>query len=326
MIEMFEERLIIEAKNATQFKYRVSGLHPERNSIVYRGSDKLPELWEPLIVKDSFNHGGVLEVIAEDVNGNEVILRPGEFIDRDLARLLWSTIISFDIENSRGNTKYVVSSDNTMVYVPKCKVAIATGLPDGSVMSSIMGSDQSLRYTKCPFNVEHSAECQYPKCLAKMVTIPQPSIKAAKAAFRSAACVCLATERNRGRMLFFTNGPNHLNLVTLPQAAMNAWQSDYVQKLIDLIDLDQSWDTLIPDMSGEDARRIMDEKRLTLMGEEHNRLQTAEESYQIPDGVERIVEEEEKFLSSNIRIIRKKPKKDEVSSESAEEIDDEESE
>jgi len=282
------------------------GNHPEKGSTVFRPNDSLPEFWEPFRVIESVNNGGVLEIIAEDHKGDEVILKPGEWADRDLARRLWASIIRFDVESSKGITTYVVAGDNTIVYVPKCKLAIDTGLPDGSVMSSITGSDGTKRYTKCPYDAEDASGCKYPDCLTQMVTAPQPSIKAAKAAFRSSACVCFAVDRGKSKMLRLVNGPNHLNLVSIQQALAESWQSDYVNALASIVDEKDAWDDVIGGSTAAEAKEAFEKVRMTLMGEEKIRLDKADEMYSLSEGnVERALLEEEENLPENFRIKRK---------------------
>jgi hypothetical protein len=176
----------------------------------------------------------------------------------ELAQKLWATVVPFVIESSRGRSLYVLEGGNTMDYIPKCKQVIETGLPDASVMRAISG-ERSVRYTKCPFDATNSKECRYPECLRNMVATPQPSIKAAKAAFRDAVCVCLTRNIRDNKMLFLTNGANHLNLITVEQALESAWNPDWLRNLEPIVlgALTEGWDSLgYEDWNAQEAYQI----------------------------------------------------------------------
>lgn len=223
----------------------MKGNHPEQGMTVFRPvEDELPEAWEPLIVVESFQQGG-LKIKVQDRNGDRFVLAAGEWVDMNLSSELWATMIPFVIESSRGRSLYLLEGGNTMVYIPKCKLAVETGLPDASVMRAISG-ENSIRYTKCPYDAESGKECQYPKCTRNLVSQPQPSIKAAKAEFRDAVCVALTRNVRGNKMMFLTNGANHLNLITVEQAVETAWNANWLKELEPAVSgvFEHSWDSL----------------------------------------------------------------------------------
>lgn len=253
-----ENRLAIQAKNLTRLFYRIRGNHPERGTIVYRSIDEThPDLWESLVVTDAFQSSG-LKIEVQDKEKNIFTLALGEWIDMELAQKLWATVIPFVIESSRGRSLYVVEGGNTMVYIPKCKQVIETGLPDASVMRAISG-ETSIRYTKCPYDATNGKECRYPECIRNMVATPQPSIKASKAAFRDAVCVCLTRNIRDNKMLFLTNGANHLNLITVEQALESAWHPDWLKNLEPVVlgALNDGWDSFgYEDWNAQEAYQV----------------------------------------------------------------------
>jgi hypothetical protein len=182
-----------------------------------------------------------------------------------------------------------------MVYIPKCKIMIDSGLPDGSVMKAITSNSGNLRYTKCPAGAESVDDCEYPRCLAKMVSTPQPSIKAAKSAYRESVCVCLTKDAHGSKMLFLTNGANHLNLVPVDQAVDTAWSSDWLKNLQEILERLEI-----------DEPANLEEKLAILVGNEVLRITEAEEQYQFSTEVDPAIVPEE--LPENFSVKEKKPK------------------
>ena len=290
------ERLAMQARNLTALFNRAIGKYPEKGDLVFGAlSTEYPENWVPIEVDESYTISGGVEIHGHDSGNIPMQLNPGDWVDMDIARSLWGKVVPFTIESSRGKELFVVENSNTMVYVPKCKIMINTGLPDGSVMKAITSNSGNLRYTKCPVDAEGVDECEYPRCLSKMVTTPQPSIKAAKAAYRNSVCVCLTKEIQGASMLFLTNGANHLNLVPIEQAIDTAWSSDYLK------DFQETLERLEIVEPVNLAERIA-----VLTGEEILRISDAEEQYKFPveSEVPVIIDE----LPDNISFKEKKPK------------------
>lgn len=310
-------RLAIQAKNLTRLMYRIRGNHPEKGTIVYCPvEDAHPDLWKPLAVTDAFQSSG-LQIEVMDKEKNESVMPLGEWIDMELAQKMWATVVPFVIESSRGRSLYILEGGNTMVYIPKCKIVIETGLPDASVMRAISG-EKSIRYTKCPIGATESKDCKYPDCIRNMVATPQPSIKAAKAAFRDAVCVCLTRNIRNDKMLFLTNGANHLNLITIEQGLESAWNHDWLKNLEPIVlgILDEGWMSLSDeDWSAQEAYQInltelknLKDKRI----EERESFPDFDLEDEVPTKkvspkpmAEQSIEELEKNLPDNIRITRK---------------------
>lgn len=317
-----ENRLAIQAKNLTRLFYRIKGNHPEEGMIVYSPiEDAHPDLWEPLVVTDAFQSSG-LKIEVQDRNENTSTLALGDWVDMELVQKLWKTVVPFVIESSRGRSLYVLEGGNTMVYIPKCKLVIETGLPDASVMRAISG-ERTVRYTKCPYEVTSGSDCQYPDCIRNLIETPQPSIKASKAAFRDAVCVCLTRNIRDNKMLFLTNGANHLNLITIEQALESAWHSEWLKNLEPVVlgVLADGWMNL-----SDNEWNAQEAFQSNLRELEDLKVQRAEDLESLPelsseDGEvfveevpikpieEQSIEELEKNLPDNIKIKRKGKKK-----------------
>ena len=290
------ERLAMQARNLTALFSRAIGKYPESGDLVFGAlATEFPENWVPIEVDDAYTVSGGVEIHGHDSGNTPIQLSPGDWVDMDICRNLWGNVVPFTIESSRGRELFIVENSNTMVYTPKCELMISTGLPDGSVMKAITSNSGNLRYTKCPVAAESVDECEYPKCLSKMVTTPQPSIKAAKAAYRESVCVCLTKETQGTKMLFLTNGNNHLNLVPIDQAVDTAWNSDFLK------DLQEVLEKLEIEEPANLAERIA-----VLTGNEVLRIQEAEEQYKfsVAEEVPVILDE----LPDNISIKEKQTK------------------
>ena len=291
------ERLAIQGKNLTALVYRALGLHPESGSIMFEPVNDWPETWIPIRVVEAFAHSGGIEIHGKDVDGQEVVLKSGEWVDRKLAEDLWDVVIPFSVESSRGTELWIVEQRNTMVYTPKCALMISTGLSDASVMKSITSSNGSVRYTRCPIDARGPSECQYPHCLAAMLDNAQPSIKAAKAAFRESVAVALTRNAGNSKMLFLTNGANHLNLVTPEQGVETAWSSGWIQNL-----------RTIMLAVGMEVPSSLEEKLSALTTIEETRAKEVEEAFN-EAMVEQVISEEVSEAPENIVLKEKKPKK-----------------
>lgn len=286
----------MQARNITALYNRAIGKYPESGDLVFGAlATEYPENWVPIEVDDAYTASGGVEVHGRDSGNIPIQLNPGDWVDMNVARKLWGTVVPFIIESSRGRELFVVENSNTMVYVPKCRLMIDTGLPDGSVMKAITSGSGNLRYTKCPVAAESVDDCEYPGCLGQMVTTPQPSIKAAKAAYRESACVCLTKDSQGSKMLFLTNGANHLNLVPIDQAVETAWSSDWLKSLQETLEL-----------LGVEEPVNLEEKLATIVGNEVLRVAEAEEQYKFSTDVEEVIVADE--LPENISIKEKKPK------------------
>jgi hypothetical protein len=293
-----KERLSIQSKNLTALVYRALGIHPEKGAIIHQALiDTWPEEWPPMEVEESFTFSGGIEVLAKDVDGQLVTIGPGNWTDRDMADRLWETVVPFLVESSRGIELFVVENSNTMVYVPKCRVMISTGLPDASVMKAITGNSGSQAFTKCPVDANGPGECRYPYCLATMVVTPQPSIKAAKTAYRDSVCVALTRNSQGTKMLFLTNGANHLNLVNLEQAVETAWNTQWLLNLRSSIE-----------RFGFEEPDNLESKLQSLMEAEELRKKDAAKVFEEAK-LETVIVEETDELPENIAIKEKKPKK-----------------
>lgn len=289
-----QERLSLQAKNVTALIVRALDKMPSEDALIFGTlNNEWPENWIPLETKELYTTSSGVEIVAQDNEGIEVEMPAGEWVNMNVTRSLWEQVVSFIIESSRGRELFVVENTNTMVYVPKCKVMIETGLPDGSVMKAITASTGIQRHVKCPLGIEDKHTCQYPNCVGKLVDTPQPSIKAAKAAYRSQACVCLMKETRSGKMLFLTNGNNHLNLVPIDQAIATAWSSDWLKSLRQVLS----------DLEFDEPPEL-EEKLAILQGEEILRIQEAEEQYKVQRTNQGISLMEE-ALPENIVIKRK---------------------
>lgn len=290
------ERLSIQSKNLTALMYRALGIHPEKGAILHQATgDTWPAEWTPMEVEESYTFSGGIEVVARELDGRVVNLNPGDWTDRGMANQLWETVVPFLVESSRGTELFVVENSNTMVYVPKCRLMVSTGLPDASVMKAITSNSGSQSFTKCPVAAVNQAECKYPYCLSSMVVTPQPSIKAAKSAYRDSVCVAL-TRGEHDKMLFLTNGANHLNLVNLEQAVETAWNPQWLMNLRSIIE-----------HYGFDEPYNLDSKLQSLIEIEQSQLKESIESFEAAK-LEVAVAEEVEELPDNIAIKEKKPK------------------
>jgi len=290
------ERLSIQSKNLTALMYRALGIHPEKGAILHQATgDAWPSEWTPMEVEESYTFSGGIEVVARELDGRVVNLTPGNWTDREMANQLWETVVPFLVESSRGTELFVVENSNTMVYVPKCRIMISTGLPDASVMKAITSNSGSQTYTKCPVSANNQAECKYPYCLSAMVVTSQPSIKAAKSAYRDSVCVAL-TRGEHDKMLFLTNGANHLNLVNLEQAVETAWNPQWLLNLRNIIEHYEF-----------DEPYNLESKLQSLLEIEQTQIKESVESFEAAK-LEAAVVEEVESLPDNITI-KEKPKK-----------------
>lgn len=291
-----KERLAIQAKNLTALIYRVLGIHPETGAIIHQPVDSWPDEWIPMEVSESYIFSGGIEIAATDLDGGFVALGPGNWVDLQMANQLWETVVAFVVESSRGGELWVKDPTNTMVYTPKCRLMVATGLPDASVMKAITNNNGSQAFTKCPVGALSAAECRYPYCLSAMVVTPQPSIKAAKMAYRDSVCVALTRYTQGNKMLFLTNGANHLNLVNLEQAIEVAWNSRWLLNLRSIIE-----------HYGFEEPETLEAKLQSLLEAEEVRRKETEQTFETAK-LGTLVAEEVDYLPANIAVKEKKPK------------------
>jgi hypothetical protein len=297
-------RLALQARYASELLYKLSGYSPEVGQIVFKPDEEQPpELWKPVTVKEVKVVSGALELVTIDHEGLIEVLgqnsEPYAWADMNIMQKVWSNAILTEVKWPKKSELFVVDSSTTMNYVPKCRNAIKTGLCYNTVISEITDSAGNQRYTGCPYEVEHSHECQYPTCLGVLINTPQVSITAAKAAFRSMCAVALFG-RTRNQFLYLTNGNHHLNLVTIEEGINNAWYSGYLKDLMGKLDMlyqSEDWE----------HRDLLLERLSILEGEELTRWNEAEALYPPRGVVEDIIDEARLELGDNV--VLKKGKK-----------------
>lgn len=290
-------RLALQARYASELAYRLRGYSPEIGTIVFRPVDDVPpELWEPLVVREVRIVSGALELVVTNHEGDVEVLGPNPdpyaWVDMSLMQKIWGQAILFEVQWPKKSEIFVVDSSTTMNYVPKCRVAIKTGLCYNTVISEITDSSGNHRYTSCPYQVEHKHECKYPGCLSVLISTPQVSITAAKAAFRGSCAVALFGKL-RNQFLYLTNGNHHLNLVTIPEAIDGAWYSGYLKDLqakLDMLFGDEDWE----------YRQMLVERLAILEGEEMLRWNEAEAMYPPRTALEEVIDEERVSLGDNV--------------------------
>lgn len=290
-------RIALQARYASELAYRLRGHSPEIGSVVFRPlEDVPPELWEPLTVRKVSIVSGALKLVVTNHEGEAEVLSPDRdpyaWVDMSLMQKIWGNAILFEIQWPKKSEIFVVDSSTTMNYVPKCKVAIKTGLCYNTVISEITDSSGNHRYTDCPYEVENSHECQYPSCTSVLINSPQVSITAAKAAFR-ASCAVTLFGRTRNQFLYLTNGNHHLNLVTVEEAVKGAWYSGYLKDLQSKLNMlfgEETWE----------YHGLLAEKLAQLEGEEILRWAEAEAKYPPRSSLEEAIDEERLSLGDNI--------------------------
>ncbi len=297
------ERIMLQARYASELVYKLKGQGPEVGSVVFRPIvDQPPEFWEPLTVKEVKVVSGSLEVVVTNHNGDIEILRghgePYQWIDMPLMQRIWSNITLFEVQWPKGSETFVKDSSTTMNYVPKCQVAVKTGLCYNTVISEITDASGNHRYTSCPYEIEQKHECSYPDCLEVLISTPQVSITGAKAAYR-ASCAVALFGKTRNQFLYLTNGNHHLNLVSIMEAIRGAWFSGYLKNLqgkLDMLYGDETWE----------HRDMLVEKLAILEGNEMSRWQEAEAMYPARTQIEDAIDEERMHITDNIVLKQKK--------------------
>lgn len=302
------ERIALQARYASELVYKLKGESPEVGSTVFRPiENEPPEFWEPLTVKEVKVVSGSLELVVTNSKGDIEVLRayrePYQWVDMALMQKIWSNIVLTEVQWPKKSELFVVDASTTMNYVPKCKLAVKTGLCYNTVISEITDKSGNHRYTGCPYDIEQSHECEYPTCLEVLINTPQVSITGAKASFRSSCAVALFG-KTRNQFLYLTNGNHHLNLVSIEEAIDGAWFSGYLKNLRGKLDMLYQYTGAEDEIPWEHRDKL--EKKLAILeGEEMTRWREAEARYPPRTRIEDAIDEERLHLSDNIRLKRK---------------------
>lgn len=220
-------RLARLASIATEFFTSVWNNVPEK--VRLPDEERWPEEYPVVFVEEPFTYEGQIGLNGR-AEGKPIELLQGQWADGDLLEAITSTIVPFEIVKGTGKIQMVVENNNTMLYLPRCRMM----MQDRGVSKSYLSLAES-GFTKCPYDATSLSSCNFPECLSKLVTRPQISIPAAKAAFRKSTVVLIRNVKNMDNFtdgpLQFTEGNNHLNLVGIAEAIDSAWSSSWLKNL-----------------------------------------------------------------------------------------------